>query len=162
MKSNYDEISPITQNLSVLVEQDDATGLTSKICMDSGYTTNSFLIDGSDTLSKLESSIAKVAFNFRVIDSTRNVWIPCMQATDTASIYPIPDDVDDTTFMWQVTPIKKLTEDESRKYPDPNNIGKYLENYIDFENSVNFPKGKFTEAFKYFVNVSNGRIPTSL
>lgn len=154
MKSNYDEISPITHNLSVLVEQDDATGLTSKICMDSGYTTNSFLIDGSETLSKLESSIAKTAFNFRVVDGNKNVWIPCMQATDTSSIYPIPDDVDNTTFMWQVTPIKKLTEDESKKYPDPNNIGKYLENYIDFENSVNFPKDKFTEAFKHFVNIS--------
>ncbi len=70
------------------------------------------------------------------------------------SIYPIPDDVDNTTFMWQVTPIKKLTEEESKKYPDPNNIGKYLENYIDFENSVNFPKDKFTEAFKHFVNIS--------
>ena len=58
MKSNYDEISPITHNLSVLVEQDDATGLTSKICMDSGYTTNSFLIDGSETLSKLESMLS--------------------------------------------------------------------------------------------------------
>lgn len=158
MKSNYDEISPITNNLAVLVEKDDATGITSKICMDSGYTTNSFLIDGSDALSKLESSIAKVAFNFRVVDSNKNVWIPCMQATDTASIYPIPNEVDSTTFIWQVTPIKKLSESESKKYPDPNNIGKYLENYIDFENSVNFSKDKFTEAFKHFVEIAYGSL----
>lgn len=154
MKSNYDEISPISNTLSVLVETDDATGITSKICMDSGYTTNSFLIDGSDTLTKLESNIAKVAYNLRFVDSNRNVWIPCMQATDTASIYPIPDESDENSFLWQVTPIKRLSEDESRKYPDPNNIGKYLENYIDFENSVNFSKDKFIDAFKHFVDIA--------
>lgn len=154
MKSTFDEISPISNNLSVLVETDDATGITSKICMDTGYTTNSFLVDGSDTLNKLESSIAKVAYNLRIVDSNKNVWIPCMQATDTASIYPIPDEENENSFLWQVTPIKKLSEEESRKYPDPNNIGKYLENYIDFENSVNFSNDKFTDAFKYFVEIA--------
>ncbi len=70
----------------------------------------------------------------------------------TLSITIVEGPFDALSVKYNVVPLFGKTM--SKKYPDPNNIGKYLENYIDFENSVNFPKDKFTEAFKHFVNIS--------
>jgi predicted ATP-dependent endonuclease of OLD family len=137
-KGKYDEVSPITNNFCVLVDIDEETTLVSKICMESGYVTNSYLMNNSEVLEKLQSSIAKVAFDFKIIDTFGYIWIPCMQASENSSIYPIPDTN------------KKLSEEDSKKYPDPNNEGKFLESYIDFENSVEFPKDNFVDAFKHF------------
>lgn len=149
-KGKYDEISPITNNFCVLVDIDEETMLVSKICMESGYVTNSYLMNDSEVLEKLQSSIAKVAFDFKIIDTLGYIWIPCMQASEYSSIYPIPDVNNPESFVWQVTPIKKLSEEDSKKYPDPNNKGELLQSYIDFENSVEFPKDNFVDAFKHF------------
>lgn len=154
MDNKFDEISPITNNLSVIVDTDDATGITSKICMESGFTTNSFLKDGSKTLDELKNQIPKIAYELRVVDSDNNVWIPAMQSTEYAALYPIDSQNENESFNWQVTPIKKLSEEESKKYPNPDKPGEFMSSYVDFQNSENFPQDSFMKAFESFINLS--------
>lgn len=154
MDNKFDEISPITNNLSVIVDTDDATGITSKICMESGFTTNSFLKDGSKTLDELRNQIPKIAYELRVVDSDNNVWIPAMQSTEYAALYPIDSQNENESFNWQVTPIKKLSEEESKKYPNPDKPGEFMSSYVDFQNSENFPQDSFMKAFESFINLS--------
>lgn len=154
MDNKFDEISPITNNLSVIVDTDDATGITSKICMESGFTTNSFLKDGSKTLDELRNQIPKIAYELRVVDSDSNVWIPAMQSTEFAALYPIDSQNENESFNWQVTPIKKLSEEESKKYPNPDKPGEFMSSYVDFQNSENFPQDSFMKAFESFINLS--------
>jgi|SRR5210317_1298125 hypothetical protein len=153
MEKKYDEVSPITNNLCVLVDRDDSTGLTSKLCVESGFTTNSFLKDGSKTLEELRTMIPKVAYDLKVVDKDGNIWIPAMQSTEFSSIYPIPNQESEDGFLWQVTPIKKLSEEDSKKYPNPDKPGEFMTSYVDFENSKNFPQDSFTDALEYFVNM---------
>ena len=42
MNIEYDEISPITGNLCVVVEADPKVGRVSYLCMESGYTTTDY------------------------------------------------------------------------------------------------------------------------
>lgn len=154
-RKTYDEVSPITNNMSVLVETDEATGITYKICMESGYVTNSFLLEGSKTTNDLSSSIPRIAFDSRIVDRFNQVWIPTMESTEFAAIYPTVDPNDAQSFIWQVTPIKKLNEDERKNYPNPEKEGEYLDSFVDFDESVEFPQSSFFEAFDYFVSLSN-------
>jgi hypothetical protein len=154
MKKTYDEKSPITGNMSVLVDRDESTGMISKMCIESGFNTNSFLVEGSKTMDQLKTTIPKIAYNLRVVDSNNNVWIPTMQSTEFSSIYPFQDPSDSESFLWRVTPIKKLTEEESKRYPNPDKPGEFMDSFIDFENSQEFPREDFAKAFECFINMN--------
>ena len=53
---DYDEISPITGNRTVLIEADTSTNIESRICMESGYTTTDRLIIGSLAAQEYENA----------------------------------------------------------------------------------------------------------
>lgn len=154
MKRTYDEVSPITNNLCVIVDRDDALNTISKICMESGYTTNSFLINDEKIMENLKSKIPRIAFDFKIVDRFNQVWIPAMTTTEKAAIYPIPNETDPDSFKWQVTPIKDLTEEEYIKYPNPNEPGQFMTKYADFDNSENFERGDFEKAYEHFAKIS--------
>jgi hypothetical protein len=153
MKKTYDELSPITGNMSVLVDRDESTGMISKMCIESGYTTNSFLVEGSKTMEQLRTTIPRIAYNLKFVDDKNNVWIPTMQSTEFSSMYPFEDPNNPNDFIWRITPIKKLSEEESKKYPNPDKPGEFMDSYIDFENSKDFPKEDFAKAFEFFINM---------
>jgi hypothetical protein len=154
MKRTYDEVSPITNNLCVIVDTDDVLNTTSKLCMESGYTTNTFLKNEEKIMDVLKSRIPRIAFDFKIVDRFNQVWIPTMKSTEKAAIYPTPDETDNESFKWQVTPIKDLPEEEYIKYPNPEVPGEFLTKVADFQNSVDFERGDFENAYEYFVKVS--------
>jgi hypothetical protein len=148
----FDEISPITNNLCVLVDKDSSTGLWSKLCTESGYTTNSFLVEGSKTLEELKEKIPKFVYELIKYDKGY-AWVLSMNSTSKASMFPILD-TNTSDYKWQVVPFKMLNEEESKNYPNPDKPGEFYNTVVDFENASTFDKGKFLEAFDQFMLIS--------
>ena len=77
MNLNYDEISPITGNKCVLIEADQNTNIESRICMESGYTTNDYLKIDSDHIAKFESTITEYMSTVKYVDNELGcIWYP--------------------------------------------------------------------------------------
>ena len=152
-RKTYDEISPITNNLCVLVDKDESNGLESKLCMESGYCTNSFLVEGSKTVEQLKDQIPKHVYDLKVVDKGF-VWILSMNSTEHSSIFPIMNG-EGNDYIWQVVPLVKLREEEAKNYPNPERPGEFMDRFIDFDNALTFDKDKFEDAFNVFVNMSN-------
>ena len=60
MKLEYDEISPLTGQKTVVVEADEQTNIESYICMESGYTTTDKLKIDSKEVEQYESTITEL------------------------------------------------------------------------------------------------------
>lgn len=154
LKTTADELSPITGKKTVYIDVDPATGLTSKLCMETGYSTNSFMVAGSQTVKDLKEAMPKVAVKGMIEDSMGYVWVPMANSTEKSTIYPFAVDEDSDTFEWVVSPIKKLSEEEKVNYPNPNDPDNYMDSYVAFEESVFFPFGDFEKAFSLFAEMS--------
>lgn len=152
--SGGDEISPITGNKSVVVDQDPATGLISKLCLESGYTTNSFLIDGSKTMQDLETQLPKIARDLKVVDQLGWVWIPMMQNTEKAVIYPFGTKEE---WVWQVSPLSvgDVVEKEDDETFNPNDPGNYQMIEVNYQEAKEFKSSEFRQAFEYLIDQSN-------
>ena len=88
MKSDLTEISPFTDKKSVIVEKTD-TGIETRICMDTGYTTNSDYKIGSENIKKVEESTSRLIKELRFSDILLNqYWYPTTAMFSTGMIYP--------------------------------------------------------------------------
>lgn len=140
-KITYDEISPITKNLTVLIDKDEETGIISKLCMESGFTTNTLMIDTEEFWESLKYHFP-IGHQFAYKDDTGTIWIPSAQASPSAAIYPA-EDRESQELIWQVTPAifdDSLPEGE-------------LE--LDFDASKRFGKFQYSDAFDLFAKWSN-------
>lgn len=146
----YDEVSPFTKNLCVLVDTDDSSGfpIVSKLCMESGFTTNNLMINPEEVLPSLEKNYL-VGHYFARIDDSGHVWIPSAQSTDVAALYPLK--VEDASveggfiLQWQVCPLYVWYE-EGQEDPQVS---------MQFENAQNFAQDQFPAAFELFMSMSN-------
>ena len=129
IKLEYDEISPITNNLCVLVEASD-TGLNSYICMESGFGTNDLLRIGSDDVNIYEERISQLMRDVKYIDETRGlIWYPSYIHVGSYVLYCIGSTIKD--LAWEVAPIVSLSEEESKQYPVPGRENEYFTSRID-------------------------------
>jgi hypothetical protein len=147
--AEYDEISPITKELTVLVETDPDTGLTSKLCMHSGYSTNETLISGSDAHADFISHIPKLLQNLCVIDDSNHVWFPITIYTQYGILFP--DGTNEQDWVWRIAPIISIEEADREKYPVLDKPGEFYEQRLAIEQSIWYQNDQFNEAFaKYY------------
>lgn len=144
----YDEVSPLTGNLCVLLDKDESTGIVSKLCMDSGYTTNTLLIDSPEFWDSLRSNfLIGYIFAFKAEDGS--IWIPSAHSTDLAALYPIQEFENEqegtTKLVWQVSPFDISFKEGSE---DPT-----IE--LKWDESKSFEKLEFLKAFDLFTSLSN-------
>lgn len=136
IKMNYDEVSPITGNKSVLVEHLPEGGFT-KMCMDTGFHTYSVWTPGAAELEKFEAGVPNIVKETALLDGeTGLVWYKIIMISDKSWLYP---DVDaEGTEIWKVV---QPTGD----------IVHSLKN----ENNREFPEEAFTDALDYFYKLNN-------
>lgn len=85
MRLVYDEISPITNNKSVLVEHDE-NGVY-KLCMDTGYAHQEKWTIGSDELIEYESTLPQMTIDDKFVASNGDVWFRITIISSTAMLY---------------------------------------------------------------------------
>ena len=122
MKTDLTEISPFTNNKSVIVENTDK-GVETRICMDTGYTTNSEYKIGSDIIEEIESTTSQLIKDLRFSDILLNqYWYPTTAMFSTGMIYP---DGTKDDWKWCYAPIVEISKEEQKKYPIPGKPGEF-------------------------------------
>ena len=144
IKLDYDEISPITNNLCVIVEALD-NGMNSYMCMESGFVTNDTLCIGSDMIDTYEEHISQLMRDVKYIDESRGlVWYPTYIQVGHFVLYCTGTSMKD--IGWEVAQIVPLTDDEMKNYPIPGRGTEFYQSrvdiesakfYIDFESAMN-------------------------
>lgn len=131
MKLDYDEISPITKQKSVLVEKEGDT--IYKICTQSGYVMNPNLKFGQEGFKRvgfLEETYTKfqegeevvdawariptAVLRDRVVDKNGDVWLPAQQYGEYWCLHPTVAIKDGQNSRWGVSPIIMITVDASK------------------------------------------------
>lgn len=90
LRLSYDEISPITGNKSVLVEQDPFTNDQVKLCMESGYQTylKNWKSDNIELISDLEKQFPEDITKTKIVDSNGNVWYKSYLVSRNVILFP--------------------------------------------------------------------------
>lgn len=136
MKLDYDEISPITNNLCVLVEALD-NGMNSYMCMESGFVTNDMLRIDSDMVSQYEQHMSQLMRDVKYVDEPRGlVWYPTYMQVGNFALYCTGTSAKD--LGWEIATIVPLSEEDSKNYPIPGQEGQYFTSRIDTDNSQFF------------------------
>jgi hypothetical protein len=136
--------SPLTGALKCFVEKYD--GVTSYLCLDSGYTSNSNYEIDSELIKKVEKGAPKIVNDLRFVDDERNIiWYPSvLQIPGTGMIFPDGTDKDD--WGWSVAKEIKLEGEDQYKFPIPDKDGEYYTSMLDMENIRTFQKKDFEMA----------------
>jgi len=145
---DYDEISPITGNKSVLVEADPTTGVESRICMESGYTTTEKLKIGSQEALDYESAgLSEFMKAVKYVDDKLGtIWYPAFIQMEGAMLYCERVNLNSNTLEWKVAQVITLNDKEKLNYPIPGKDNEYFTSRLDVENALIFEKFQFKAA----------------
>lgn len=117
MRLNYDEISPITGNMCVMVERDETKNQNMRLCMESGYQTFDSWKEGSEIVEKFLSVSPELIKSTKFIDDSGNVWVKIIMMTPEVVLNPDLIEVDgEVCSIWKVSSFKLLDEGV---IPDP-------------------------------------------
>jgi hypothetical protein len=160
MKLEYDEISPITGNQCVIVEADETTGIESRLCIESGYTTNDRLKTDSLDIEKYESTITEHMRSIKYIDTEAGLsWYPTFMQMPGAMLYceEVPREEFDNTMTsrlgWKVARVIDIFGEERLKYPIPGQVGKYYTSMLDVDNAEVYDNNHFKNALDSFYSI---------
>jgi len=151
VKAEYDSKSPITDNLCVLEEADENTGLISYMCMETGWTTADHMKIGSEAVEAFEKGISELMKDCRVEDDDRGlVWYPAFLQMPGAMLYCAGESAE--TLRWEVAGLVDIIGEEREKYPIPGRTGEYYTSRLDVENALTFDKSDFELALDELYN----------
>ena len=145
MKTDLTEISPFTNNKSVIVEQLE-NGVETRICMDTGFTTNSDYKVDSDNIEEIEATTTQLIKDLRFTDVLlKQYWYPTTAMFSTGVIYPegTPND-----WKWVYAPVVNMTEEERKQYPIPGKPGEYYETRIGTDVAEYYDRNDFKTVCK--------------
>lgn len=145
---DYDEISPITGNRTVLIEADPDTNTESRICMESGYTTSEKLKIGSQEAIDYENAgLSQFMRDMKYDDSSLGtVWYPAFIQMQGSMLYCERLNTSSNILVWKVARIVNVVGDEQLKYPIPGKENEYYTSRLDVENALTFKKFQFKAA----------------
>jgi hypothetical protein len=140
MKTDLTEISPFTDKKSVIVEKTDS-GIETRICMDTGFTTSTEYKLNSDKIEEIERTTSKLIKDLRFSDHVLGqYWYPTTAMFSTGVIYP-DGTVED--WKWVYAPIVTMDEEEQKKYPVPGKSGEYYQTRVATDVAEYYGKEEF-------------------
>ena len=144
----YDEISPITGNRTVLIEADPNTSIESRICMESGYTTSEKLKIGSqESIDYENAGLTQFMRDMKYNDeSLGTVWYPAFIQMQGTMLYCERLEASSNTLIWKVACVIDIIGEERLKYPIPGKENEYYTSRLDVENAMTFEKFQFKAA----------------
>lgn len=146
IKFDYDKISPITGNKSVIVTTEE------EMCMESGYlSSNGMHLKNSEQIREFEAGAPSILRETRFVESSGKVWYKLLATQGNHVIYP---EIYDGDPIWKVGQYRDLKENE---VAGPKRLNQVISNekvrVIDDENSMIFEE--FPEAYDYFYKLIN-------
>ena len=121
------------------------------LCMTSGYTTNTTMIEDSEELKFTLEHTAELIKDLRQDHEPPGggdvlAWFPTViSMPEKGMIFPEPiKDTDD--WGWTVVKAVPIPEEEQEKYPDPRNPGKFYKKRMDMKNMKRYNNLCFMDA----------------
>jgi hypothetical protein len=154
MNLEYDETSPITGNLCVIVESDEQTDTTSYMCMETGFTTTDNMKIGSEVVEQYEVQLTELMRASKFEDAERGlIWYPAfLQMPGIGMLYPTG--TERTDLKWEVCKVAMISGDERKNYPVPGKEGEYYTSRLDVENAEKFDGTEFEVALDRFYSLT--------
>ena len=120
----------------------------SYLCVQCGYMSLSLYKPGSDVLKNMLEKSADIVGLLQKEDKERDmVWLPAvLNMGERGIIYPEGDSK--INWMWKYAKIKKLTEEERKNYPIPDQEGKFYQNILDVKTAKTYDRLDFISACK--------------
>ena len=114
------------------------------LCMTSGYTSNTTMVEGSEALKKAtENTSVFILSKKQVHDGL--AWFPtCITMPDKGMIFPEPHKEEE--WKWTVVKAIPVPEEDQEKYPIPSKPGEFYKTKMDMENLKRFDKLCFMDA----------------
>jgi hypothetical protein len=159
LKAQYDEISPITGKLTVLAEIDPNTGLQSKLCMESGFTTNELMTNNTQTAKDFISRSPKLIQDLALVDENDLIWFPLTMQTEHAIFYP--DGTSESDWVWKIAEVVDIPESEREKYPVIGKENEYYDKRLAIEEASWFQNDQFDLAFTKFYDILKAKYNTN-
>jgi len=145
IESDLTEISPFTDKKSVIVENTEA-GIETRICMDTGFTTNSEYKIGSEKIEEIEMSTSRLIRELRFTDVVLGqYWYPTTAMFATGMIYP---EGTKDKWNWVYAPIVDVPEEEKEKYPVPGKPGEFYTTRLATDVAEYYKPTEFQEVCK--------------
>tara|TARA_R110001592_G_scaffold10504_7_gene54379 strand:- start:7300 stop:7806 length:507 start_codon:yes stop_codon:yes gene_type:complete len=133
MNIEYDAVSPITNNLCVVIEASPDSNVESQICMESGYTTTDLLKKDSEYLEKHEEQLTELMLDAKYEDTeTGLVWYPTFMQMPGGMLYPQGTS---SKLQWAVAKVIPVTGEDRLQYPIPGKEGEYFTSKLDVDNA---------------------------
>lgn len=121
-------------------------GQMSWSCINCGFTTNTNMLEGTESLAAAVETIPLIYKELAKTDEDGFVWIPVYKyVAGVGSVYAEGTDKDN--WWWSAAPHVPLTEKEKRLFKDAN--GSQLHYREDFKNSKKFYKDDFILALQH-------------
>ena len=156
LRAEYDMISPVTGNKCVLAEADPDTGITSFMCMESGFVSSENMILDSEQMHAFEQmATTELMRALRIVDEDNRVWYPGFIQLPFAMLYCEGESVSD--WHWSLAEIVSIDSEERLKYPVPGSDGEYYTSKLDTDNAKVFEKLDFENAFTELYSIIERR-----
>ncbi len=110
MKLSYDEISPFTKNMSVLVEDIPELGDKMKMCMDTGYQTYATLFKAGSQVIK-DLALNPATMETAILDDNGNYWFKYMSIDERGRYALIPTVQPEGGQLWEIRKLKVVNGD---------------------------------------------------
>ncbi len=139
-------LSPVDGNLEYCFQEDnEATGVSSYLDYKTGYTSNSLLETDSEYVTGIEKTQPQIITELKIEDELRGInWYPSViNVPGKGMVYPIGSRGD---WKWESIPVRDLEEDEQKKYPIPDQEGKFFKTILDIKQKSSFDNNRFMEA----------------
>ena len=154
LKLDYDEKSPVTGNMCVILEADSDTGEEHRMCMESGYVTRSTLVLGSDACTEHEKGCSDLMKRLQMVDMNLNsVWYPTFMRMPGVMLYCDGGGAHPLDYNWRIATVVPIVGEERLKYPIPGKENEYYTSRLDTDNAKGFVQGDFASAIDYFYTV---------
>ncbi len=88
MRLRYDSLSPFTGRETVLEEYDEISGQTFKMCMETGFSTYSNWISGSDAVESFKISAPDFVIDSEIVDNSNLVWFMSPTISRNVVLFP--------------------------------------------------------------------------
>lgn len=145
-KLRYDEVSPVTKNLSVLIEQDPISGDSVKLCMESGYQTyqNAWKKENEEILRALEAQFPSVVIDSKFVDEEDSTWYLTFLISPNVILFPTED-------HWNVGELSSVRgEGTTMPVNVPINASEQVEKFLVNDSVSRFGRFDFGEALYEF------------
>lgn len=117
-------------------------------CMGCGFTSNSYLKEGSDLQKQQEETLPELYKDLKFVDLNQNVWYPLvLNFPDKGMIFA--NGVSKNNWGWSAMLVTKVLEEEKSKFKKPGTKDEYYEYKMDQKTLKNFDKNDFISAAGY-------------